>query len=226
MKRSEINKILTDAYAFIEAKGFRLPVWALTPAAEWAVRGAEYDEIRDLGLGWDVTDYGHGKFAEIGLTLFTIRNGSASDPRYPKPYAEKLLITRENQVCPCHFHQRKREDIINRGGGILCMRLWQSSEDGGLSADNFEVNSDGVNMTMRPGDILRLAPGESVTLTPGLYHSFWAEAGGGTVLAGEVSSVNDDLSDNHFYTEQARFPVIEEDESPLWLLCSEYKSAK
>ncbi|MDR3148707.1 MAG: D-lyxose/D-mannose family sugar isomerase, partial [Oscillospiraceae bacterium] len=207
---------------FIAEQGFRLPAWAHTLASEWASRGAEYDEICELGLGWDITDYGHGKFAEIGLTLFTIRNGSASDPRYPKPYAEKLLISRENQVCPCHFHWHKREDIINRGGGILCMRLWQSTEDGGLSADDFEVVSDGVKLTLHSGDILRLQPGDSVTLTPGLYHAFWAEEGGGAVLVGEVSGVNDDNTDNRFYTEQARFPDIEEDEAPVWLLCNEY----
>ena len=27
-------------------------------------------------LGWDITDYGLGKFDEVGFSLFTIRNGN------------------------------------------------------------------------------------------------------------------------------------------------------
>jgi len=43
------------------------------------------------------------------------------------------------------------------------------------------------------------------------------------VLVGEVSTVNDDTNDNFFYEEIGRFPQIEEDEAPLYLLSSEYK---
>jgi hypothetical protein len=39
---------------------------------------------------------------------------------------------------------------------------------------------------------------------------------------GEVSSVNDDNTDNRFYRPMPRFPEIEEDESPLHLLCTDY----
>ena len=35
-----------------------------------------YDEIRLNHLGWDVTDFGKGRFLEEGLTLVTIRNGN------------------------------------------------------------------------------------------------------------------------------------------------------
>ncbi|MDR0818489.1 MAG: D-lyxose/D-mannose family sugar isomerase [Oscillospiraceae bacterium] len=223
MKRSEVNQILREADEFISRQNFKLPPWAHSNPSEWAERGVEYDEIRENMLGWDITDYGQGKFNEVGLTLFTIRNGSNSDPRYPKKYAEKLLISREGQVCPCHFHFQKTEDIINRGGGNLCMQLWQSTKSGKLSEDDFTVSSDGVLLTLRAGDILTLVPGQSVTLVPGLYHAFWAEQGSGVTLIGEVSSVNDDNTDNRFYVEQARFPTIDEDEPPLWLLCNEYK---
>jgi len=223
MKRSEINKILRGADEFIKAQGYKLPLWAWTAPAQWQSFGSEYDEIRDLNLGWDVTDYGHGKFSEIGLTLFTIRNGSMNDKRYPKKYAEKLLISQENQVCPNHFHFSKTEDIINRGGGNLQIQLWQSTKKGELSEENFDVVCDGVVRHCGSGEILTLTPGESITLVPGLYHAFWAQEGSGTVLIGEVSSVNDDHTDNRFYVEQPRFPTIEEDEEPLWLLCTEYR---
>ena len=61
-----------------------------------------------------------------------------------------------------------------------------------------------------PGDILRLQPGESVTLLPGNWHAFWGE--GGDVLIGEVSTVNNDLTDNIFAEPIGRFADIEEDE--------------
>ena len=68
-------------------------------------------------LGWDITDFGKGEYDRLGLLMFTIRNGSFDNPKYVKPYAEKLLITEEEQITPYHFHWKKMEDIINRGGG-------------------------------------------------------------------------------------------------------------
>ena len=35
----------------------------------------------DLKLGWDVTAFGRNNFAAHGLTLFTLRNGSAKECR-------------------------------------------------------------------------------------------------------------------------------------------------
>lgn len=57
--------------------------------------------------------------------------------------------------------------------------------------------------------MLRLRPGQSVTLTPDIWHAFNGE--GGAVVVGEVSSVNDDWADNQFEREIPRFPAIEED---------------
>ena len=45
---------------------------------------------------------------------------------------------------------------------------------------------------------------------------------GGDVLIGEVSTVNDDLTDNIFEKPIGRFSNIEEDEAPLHLLVSDY----
>ena len=204
MKRSEINAILRDAADFCRRMNFCLPPWAYWTAEDWAKAGHEYDEIRDNMLGWDITDYGHGRFREIGLALFTIRNGSLKNPKYAKPYAEKLLISREDQLSPNHFHWSKMEDIINRGGGNLMVQVWNATPGEELADTPVTVHLDGVEQ----------------------YHAFWAERGHGSVLIGEVSMVNDDNTDIRFYETQGRFPTIEEDEPPLYLLCNEYPAAK
>jgi D-lyxose ketol-isomerase len=71
------------------------------------------------------------------------------------------------------------------------------------------------------GGILELEPGESVTLLPGNWHKFWGE--GGDVLIGEVSTVNDDRTDNTFLDPIGRFSAIDEDEDPVHLLVSDYE---
>ena len=55
-----------------------------------------------------------------------------------------------------------------------------------------------------------------------MYHTFWGESGKGKILVGEVSKVNDDRVDNRFYEPVGRFPEIEEDEPPLYLLGMDY----
>ena len=77
-------------------------------------------------------------------------------------------------------------------------------------------------MSKKTNSTGKLEPGQSITLTPGLYHRFWGEEGSGTVIVGEVSMCNDDANDNRFYDKVGRFPEIEEDEAPLHLLCNEY----
>ena len=62
--------------------------------------------------------------------------------------------------------------------------------------------------------------GVGVTLLPGVWHSFWAEAG--DALVGEVSTVNDDMTDNVFEAPVGRFARIDEDEAPWRLLVSDY----
>ena len=194
---------------------------------KYIVVGKECQEIRDNQLGWDVTDFGCGDFDKIGLTALTLRNGNQKLPQYQKPYAEKLLIARENQVTPMHFHWYKMEDIINRGGGILVMKLYRATENEELDmVSDVDIVSDGVKMTLPAGGVLELAPGQSVTYTQKLYHSFWGKEGFGDVIVGEVSMCNDDAADNRFLEAPGRFPAIEEDEEPYRLLCNEYPKAK
>ena len=223
MKRSELNQILREASAFLKRMNFQLPPFADWTPEEWRDRGAEYDEIRDNLLGWDITDFGSGDFAGTGLLLFTLRNGTHGSVRYPKPYAEKIMIVRENQVTPYHFHWFKMEDIINRGGGNLLVTLYNATADeAGLADTPVEVWQDGRRYAVAPGSTVRLSPGQSITLRPKQYHTFRGEPGTGTALIGEVSQVNDDRTDNRFLEPVGRFPEIEEDEPPFRLLGCEY----
>ena len=156
--------------------------------------------------------------------MFTVRNGNFNDPKYVKPYAEKLLIVEDGQITPYHFHWSKMEDIINRGGADLIVKVYNSTEDGRFAGTDVDIYMDGRHFTVAAGSTVRIKPGESITLQTGMYHSFWAE--GGKVLLGEVSKVNDDRVDNRFYESTGRFPEIEEDEVPLYLLGNEYPVAK
>jgi D-lyxose ketol-isomerase len=226
MKRSEINARLIEAMGFVDSMNFKLPPFAFWNPEDWAAKGGEYDEIRDNMLGWDITDYGSGDFMKIGLLLFTIRNGNSKNSLYAKPYAEKLLLTEEGQIAPFHFHWNKMEDIINRGGGNLLVKVYNSTRDGAFSDAPVPLCVDGRRYTVDSGAIVRLTPGESITLTPGMYHKFWGEPGAGKVLLGEVSMVNDDQADNRFFDRIGRFPTIEEDEAPRYLLVTEYPRAK
>jgi D-lyxose ketol-isomerase len=131
------------------------------------------------------------------------------------------MISRRNQLSPMHRHVVKAEDIINRGGGKLVLELFMPDSEGQIdSATEVRVATDGVMRTLPAGGLLKLEPGESVTLLPGVWHGFWGE--GGDVLVGEVSTVNDDLTDNIFRDPIGRFSAIEEDETPVHLLVSDY----
>jgi D-lyxose ketol-isomerase len=223
MKRSEINRLIDDAIELLHRHTVRLPPFAYWSPTEWRQKGSECDEIRKCKLGWDVTDFGSGEFDKVGLVVFTVRNGHHEIAPYKKkPYAEKVLIVRENQYTPMHHHLMKSEDIICRSGGNLLCQMFNKASDGGLADMPVEVSLDGVRHRVEPGHIFVLKPGMSITLTPDLYHEFWAEAGTGTSIVGEVSSVNDDDIDNVFLDKVGRFPSIDEDVPATHKLCTEY----
>lgn len=222
MKRSHINRVLRESVKFISSMGYKLPPFAFWSPAGWRKKGREADEIRDNMLGWDITDFGKGDFQKFGLVLFTARNGNYHKKKYRKNYCEKIMIAGEMQVTPMHYHLLKMEDIINRGGGNLVMKVYNSTKKGRLSGAEVILSIDGVKKRFPAGSEVVLSPGESVSVPPFLYHSFCGEEGKGSVLAGEISEVNDDRADNFFLEEAGRFPVIEEDEEPEFLLCSEY----
>ena len=89
------------------------------------------------------------------------------------------------------------EDIIDRGGGNLCLRLFHSTKDEALDEISpVDVKIDSVERIYQPGENLALHNDESLCLTPHCYREFWAEEG--DALAGEVSMVNDDNRENRF----------------------------
>ncbi|MEM8632843.1 MAG: D-lyxose/D-mannose family sugar isomerase [Pseudomonadota bacterium] len=222
MKRSRINDIMAAADEMIRSYGFVLPPFAYWSPDVFKSR-SDARRIVDARMGWDITDFGQGDFDKLGLFLFTLRNGDLADLRRGGGmcYAEKLLISRQDQISPMHTHVIKAEDIINRGGATLAVELFGSADDGTFAADRGgRVRCDGIDRDYAPGEVLKLAPGESVTLMPGDWHAFWGD--GGDVLIGEVSTVNDDVTDNIFREPIGRFSEVEEDVAPTHLLVSDY----
>ena len=196
-------------------------MFAYWSPADWETHRDETDNIKKLMLGWDVTDYGLGRFDKIGGVLFTIRNGDKFDSSIGTPYAEKYIILKKGQKLPLHMHKEKTEDIINRCGGTYSIKLYASNASGEVDygADVCYV-SDGITHVVPAGTVVDITTGNSITLFPGLYHEFWAKDA--DVVIGEVSSVNDDNTDNYFAEEVARFSTIVEDEIPVHPLCNEY----
>lgn len=222
MLRSRVNEILLEADSFIRSFGYVMPPFAYwTPEEMQAKKPAG---ILDARLGWDITDYGEGRFEEMGLFLFTTRNGNVADLAKGRGmlYAEKIMISRKDQYSPMHRHDLKAEDIINRGGGKLVLELFAPLSDGSIDRESdVTVPCDGVLRTFKAGGKLSLEPGESVTLMPGVWHAFWAEQK--DVLIGEVSTVNDDETDNVFEMDIKRFAGLTEDVAPVHLLVSDYR---
>ena len=96
------------------------------------------------------------------------------------------------------------------------VRLWNSLPGGGPNMNGVvRVRSDGLVRTVAAGEPFDVLPGQSVRLVPGMYHVFGAKTGCGPLICGEVSSVNDDRTDNYFTESYPRFARIEEDEPPL-----------
>ena len=98
------------------------------------------------------------------MALITIRNGNrAMADKYPKVYAEKLLFLKEGQYSPNHFHWYKTEDIINRGGGNVLIRVYNAKPDETIDCErDVTVHTDGRVFTVPAGTQIRLTPGESI----------------------------------------------------------------
>lgn len=222
MKRSEVNRNLADAVGFLRGRQFALPPFALWSPEDWQEKkGEEFDDICRCGLGWDVTDFGGVQFEDLGLLQLTLRNGDKAR-QHGNQYAEKVLIVREGQTIPRHFHRKKTKDVINRGGGVLQFMVSHSDREERLSDRHVRVSADGRAFWVGADETIELQPGESITVPARRYHQLRGKPGCGMVIVGEVSTVNDDGPDDRFLETVERFPSIVEDEPPLYLLVRDY----
>lgn len=226
MKRSEVNSAIRWAIETLDANGIRLPSLASWSPEEVQSRRSELDAVRRLSLGWDVTDFGSGDFEKVGAVLYTVRNGLVDDLTVGVPYCEKYILMKDGQVMPSHCHAFKTEDIINRVGGELAVRLWNVDPNTYRPLDSaVSVAMDGFKRTFCPGEEIHVRPGDSMTLTPYVAHSLFPRPGTGDLILGEVSRVNDDNTDNFFLDPVSRYSKIVEDEPPIRVLCNEYPPA-
>ena len=227
MKRSAVNQAIAWAKDYLQKNNIHLPEYAYWPLETWKANVDKLDTVRKVMLGWDITDYGLDDFEHIGAVLYTVRNGSINDKSVGVPFAEKYIILRSGQRLTNHYHVAKTEDIINRGGGNVLIRVYNSLPNEEIDYESdVTVHTDGRSYTVPAGSQIRLTPGESIHVQQYLYHDFTVEPGTGPVLLGEVSQCNDDSNDNRFNPPMGRFPAIEEDEAPYRLLCTEYPEAK
>ncbi len=225
MKRSEINKAIDKAIERLEEYKIKLPMFAYWTPDEIKSNKDKMARIEERMLGWDVTDFGRGDFKKCGAVLFTARNGDKNDKELKAPYAEKYIVLddSEEQEIPFHYHISKTEDIINRGGGIMVVEMYNKAENGGLDVNNnVECYMDSVKYSIKPGEKIEILPGNSITIESFKYHRFYAKKGQEMLIAGEVSRVNDDTSDNVFLVNSERFCGIEEDENKKYTLANEY----
>lgn len=227
MKRSDINSAIQISKNLLRAYNIFLPQFASWQSKNWKEADISCKRIVLNSLGWDVTDFGRGDFDKFGAVLFTLRNGNTKFFVQGTPYAEKIIILKPGQSIPLHFHWSKTEDIINRAGGILSIELYNAKDDDTIDAISpVHVFCDGCERVLKAGEIIDFFPGESITITPRIFHRFYANINGGMLVCGEISSINDDNTDNYFNEKINRFAAIEEDEEPMHLLCNEYPDIK
>ncbi len=228
MLRSEVNNAISRAKKLLSDNNITLPFFGYMTMEDWNKSDIGLETIKGVMLGWDISDFGSGDFEKVGATLFTIRNGSLYDKSLGVPYAEKYIILHHEtaQEIPMHYHVMKTEDIINRAGGTLCIQVYGSKEDGSLDTENNVIlYCDGVKREFAPGEIIKVETGNSVSLTPYVYHRFYCE--GADCIIGEVSSVNDDNTDNVFLKKSSdRFGGIIEDVPITHPLVNEYDLIK
>ncbi len=211
MKRSFIDARIDRMRELCDRHGVALPPFALWGEGDFQANPDAARLIAERGMGWNVVEFKPGLFAREGLTLFTLRMGDWRElgAGRGRLYAEKAILAEDRQRAPHHYHRVKTEDILNRGGARFVVELSKVDAQGAPLKDRFRALKDVSVLDLGPGDQVRLEPGESLTLEPFVAHAFWAE--GGAAIAGEVSLVNDDTTDNYFLPPLEPFPPIAED---------------
>lgn len=222
MRRSEIEAIIDETLEIMGAHGVVLPPFAHWTPDEWRLKGEATHLLRERMLGWNVVAFDPSDFYRSGIALFTTRMGDyrALETGRGKLYGEKVIVVREGQLVPHHFHRVKTEDFFNRGGGVLEIDLLRVDENGQQVEGAFTLDRDGLLVEARSGETIRLSPGEGVTLEPGVAHAFRAE--GGDVVCGEISLTNDDATDNYFIPPLPSLPAIVEDAPARRVIVADY----
>ena len=198
MKRSAVNQAIAWAKDYLQKNNIHLPEYAYWPLETWKANAGKLD---------------------------TVRNGSIDDKSVGVPFCEKYIVMRDGQRLTNHYHVAKTEDIINRAGGTLRLYLWKvDPATGKMTDEDVDVYMDGVLHTFKAGEEVLVEPGNSISLTPYIAHIFGPKPGSDLVV-GEVSSINDDNTDNYFLEECLRYTTIEDDEPMTCPLCNEYDKA-
>ena len=63
---------MAEADSFIRSFGFVLPPFAYWSPSKMRQERARIDGIVEASLGWDITDFGQGRYDELGLFLLSL----------------------------------------------------------------------------------------------------------------------------------------------------------
>ena len=210
MKRSEVNRAIGQAITVFYKHGIGLPPWAIWGPRDWEAHAEDAKALRDAWLGWDVTDFGMGDSAAVGLTALHLRNGGSTvDPS--APYRESLLVFTPGQAYPWHTRVATY-DITSRAGGQLVVEIAHADASGEPGRDPLDVHLDGMTRRMTGQGILVLEPGQSVRVPAGVRAQISAGQGAEPLICSEIASAGDPLA-VCLLSAGARIPSIQEDEA-------------
>ena len=226
MKRSELNEIIREGEKFIASFGFKLPEFATWSLDDWQQQQAPRRRGRSA-RGWAGTSpISAAAISRIpGLLLFTIRNGSQDNLKRGggMVYAEKIMISRKNQITPMHTHGVKTEDIIVRGGAPLGGPALQRAsraaapiddKPGRVRMDGIDARGEGRRRGADPARQLHHAGAGPPPFLLGVRAAiaWWARCRSSMTTRPTTTSS----------TWSRAFPDVEEDEPPYRLIVPDY----
>ena len=225
MKRSRINEILREGDAFIRSFGYVMPPFAYWSPEELRARKPRASSRR--GSAGTSPTTGKTSSTNSACSCSQSRNGRAEDLARGQGmlYAEKIMISRKNQLSPMHRHVVKAEDIINRGGGKLVLELFMPDAEGNIdhAGRGARCRADGVMRKLPRRRASEARAGRKRDASAGRVA--WI-LGRGRRCADRRSFDGQRRSDRQYLPRPDRHasPQIEEDEAPLHLLVSDYDS--
>lgn len=103
---------------------------------------------------------------------------------------QRSCVYQGRAVFSMHFHWSKMEDIINRGGGNVLIRVYNSTPEEDLDKVNdVHVHIDGRELVVPAGTQVRLTPGRASRFIPYMYHDFEVEKRNGGCPSGRGKPV-------------------------------------